>query len=181
MNFALTPPDDQVRRWAEVSACRRYRYLLGREWNHRLPKVFLCGLNPSLAGTEKLDDNTSKKWTRYCRAWGFGGYLAVNLYALILTDSAKLRTDDADIVGPENDYWTTEAMLNSRMHVVCWGSKGAGKRAESVIRELRANGYEPYALQLNPKSGEPAHPLYLSERLRPRPLVELRAGREGGK
>lgn len=87
-DFALTTPSP-LRRWATFSPCRNYRYLLGREWDPSLPRVLVCGLNPSKA-SETDDDATARKLVGFGRRWGCGSFEIVNAFAYVATSPADL-------------------------------------------------------------------------------------------
>lgn len=80
-------------RWASVSACGRYRYELGRVWDPTKKLVLYCGLNPSTADGE-TDDPTARKWRGFATRWGFGGYVAGNLFGF----RAELRYRRAEVL-----------------------------------------------------------------------------------
>ena len=73
---------------ARLSECGRYRYSLWRVWDAGLPSLAWCLLNPSTADAER-EDATTRRLRGFCRAWGYGGYLLVNLFALRATDPAR--------------------------------------------------------------------------------------------
>ena len=86
---------------AAFSPDRRYRYTLRRQWDDALPYCLFVMLNPSTADATQ-DDPTIRRCIGFTKAWGFGGLLVGNLFALRSTDPAALYHAD-DPVGPEND------------------------------------------------------------------------------
>jgi hypothetical protein len=84
-------------------------------------------------------------------------------------DEVKLDpscTRARDPVGRGNDRAILRAARESAIVVCAWGNHGSHlERAVQVRRIL--NGIPLHALHMN-RSGEPAHPLYLSGALRPR-------------
>jgi hypothetical protein len=83
--------------------------------------------------------------------------MVANLYALISTDPKGLKRA-IDPVGPLNDWYTTELFMRADAVVCCWGAGGAGKRADSILRQLPMYNCEPLVIGLT-KGGEPRHPL----------------------
>jgi len=153
----------QVKRHAEFSPCRRYRYALWRTWDEALPRVMFICLNPSTAD-EVNDDPTLRRSMGYARDWGYGGVCVANLFAWRATDPAALKAAQ-DPVGPDNDAWLTRLAGNDGLVVAAWGNHGAWLgRSGQVVKMLR----DPHCLQRN-RSGEPGHPLYLRRGLRPIP------------
>src|SRR5262245_13227298 len=107
---------------AELSPCGRYRYALTRTWGD--PKKVVCWvmLNPSTADADQ-DDPTIRRCLGFSRAWGAGGLVVVNLFALRATDPDQLRIA-ADPVGPDNDSHLSTAAFG-RLVVAAWGARGA--------------------------------------------------------
>jgi len=152
-----------VKRHAEFSPCRRYRYALSRTWDEALPRVLFIGLNPSIAD-EVRDDPTLRRCMGYASDWGYGGVCVANLFAWRATDPAALKAA-RDPVGPDNDAWLTRLAVDAGLVVAAWGNHGAWQgRSGQVVAMLP----DPHCLQMN-LSGEPAHPLYLRRSLRPLP------------
>lgn len=149
---------------AEFSPCRAYRYLLWRRWDANKKQLFFVGLNPSTAD-ELQDDPTIRRVVGYARAWGFGGIIMGNLFALRSTDPAVL--DKApEPVGPQNDLHLCEQTNLCALTVCGWGNRGLlHDRATEVLQMLR----EPHYLDLT-NAGQPKHPLYLRGDLKPQPL-----------
>jgi hypothetical protein len=158
---------------ATFSPCERYRYTLRREWpqlrvepTDHLQVAFIM-LNPSTA-TADVDDPTVAKCGRFARAWDADQLLVVNLFAWRATDPRDMKAA-ADPVGPMNDEAIRMAVRDSSIVVCAWGNHGSHlARSAQVISMLRHDGLGDRLkyLKLN-KSGEPQHPLYLSEKLAP--------------
>jgi hypothetical protein len=124
-------------------------------------------LNPSTAD-ETLDDPTIRRCVGYAKAWGYGGLVLGNLFALRSTDPRALRSA-FDPIGPGNN----EAMLaivNECDHgrVICgWGNHGSFLNRSRDVRGLLPQwGARLEALAVT-GSGEPGHPLYLRADLQP--------------
>lgn len=142
-----------------ISECGRYRYTLHRQWEPAGKLVVFCGLNPSTADAFE-DDPTVRKEVAFAKAWSFGTYCKVNVYALRSTDPKGLwRVDDP--VGPKNmdvvSYWAGMADL----FVAAWGNNIRRDHAAAVLDRVRRRyGVSVHALKLT-KQGNPQHPLYL--------------------
>jgi hypothetical protein len=150
---------------AVISLCEKYRYVLWRKWSLGVPVNFLM-LNPSTADATQ-DDPTIRRCIGYAKAWGAGGLIVTNLFALRSTDPKALkRTPGA--VGPENDRWIREAAMASASTVCAWGAHGSlYGRSRQVRRMLDGIPLASvFSLRLT-AAGEPCHPLYLPADLRP--------------
>lgn len=90
-----------VERWAQLSACRTYRYTLGRRWSAELPRLLMVLLQPSTADAER-DDPTNRRGMGFARDAGFGSLVFVNLFALRSPDPRTLRAA-RDPVGLDAD------------------------------------------------------------------------------
>ncbi len=145
---------------AEFSDCEQYRYSLWRTWSDRGLNGRLCafiGLNPSTA-THEVDDPTIRRCIGFCKAWGFDGYVMLNLFAFRATDPRVMKLQH-DPIGEQNDdaiwSWTAKA----GMTVAAWGNHGSYlNRSECVRRPLRDLQLRHLGLT---KTGHPKHPLYL--------------------
>jgi len=165
---------------AVFSACGRYRYVLFRRWASSERAVFVM-LNPSTAD-ERENDPTVKRCIEYARAWGYGGLIVLNLFALRSTDPRALLGDE-DPEGPMNDSALTAVFrsLNPRSHlVVCaWGVRGGYRsRSQFVLGLMDACDVVPRCLRIT-KDGFPEHPLYLPGVLTPSPYPGAEAD-DGG-
>lgn len=145
---------------AEYSDCETYRYSLTRVWDPDAPRVTFIMLNPSKA-TEKQNDPTIERCERRARALGFGGFCAVNIFALRETDPQKMRRHAAP-EGPENDAAITRACLWADTIVAGWGAHGEHLERGMAMRDvLRATKRPVHCLGLT-KHGHPRHPLYIA-------------------
>ncbi|TIX02022.1 MAG: DUF1643 domain-containing protein [Mesorhizobium sp.] len=150
---------------ATFSPCRTWRYRLERRWAPG-PKAAFILLNPSTADETK-DDPTIRRCIGFAKAWGFGGLVLGNIFALRSTDPRGLYSH-ADPVGPGNDE-ALRGIAREAEKVVCgWGTHGAlncrGRFALDVMREA---GATPLALRVT-GAGFPGHPLYISADTLPR-------------
>lgn len=155
---------------AILSPCGKYRYRLTRDFG--MVGVDTCCfimLNPSTADAEQ-DDPTIRRCIGYAKALGCGELTVVNLFAYRSTDpDALYALSKQDAIGPENDRHIAEACNASHIIICAWGNHGKHLgRADDVLKLIRAQqGARPMALKVNPKSGQPAHPLYLKADARP--------------
>lgn len=140
---------------ARFDATKRYRYELTRRWSAG-PDMCWIMLNPSMADAT-TNDPTIRRCIGLATGWGFGGLVAVNLFALCASDPAALRRVD-DPVGPGNDEAILGAVERCDRVVVAWGRHGAlHARDERVLSLLRHR--ELHSIGMN-KDGSPSHPLY---------------------
>lgn len=168
--LSLFPPD--VEKSAVLSECGRYRYELRRIWGDRLPKRRLrfVMLNPSVADAD-IDDPTIRRCMGFGRSLGYDGIVVVNLFAWRATDPDDLlravRVSGASAIGPENDHYIDEAVIECSTTIAAWGSFPSqhrkrhpviGKRVEDVVRRIG-----PLAIHAlgTTQDGSPQHPLYL--------------------
>ena len=150
-----------IGRSAVISRCGRYRYVLEREWDHRLPAVLFIALNPSTADATN-DDPTVRRCVGFARKWGFGKLVLANLFALRSSDPMRLA-GHADPIGPRNDRWLARLSSSFDLTVAAWGVRGdLNGRAAAVLPLLR----QPHHLGLT-RAGHPRHPLYLPAAARP--------------
>lgn len=151
---------------ASFSRCRRWRYLLWRRWDAARPAANFLMLNPSTADEVQLDPSCARART-YAERWGFGALIVTNLFGWRATDPEAMKAVD-DPVGSGNDAAIVRAAREAALVVCAWGNHGLhGDRSAKVAARLRAAGIALHVLRLN-GGGEPAHPLYLPGRLRPR-------------
>ena len=151
---------EQMRRSAEFSPCRRYRYALRREWGEGKPVVFI-GLNPSTAD-ERFDDPTIRRCIRFSQDWGFKRLVMANLFAFRATDPKVMKRQD-DPIGPDNDRVLQQLAGEAGMLVAAWGVHGKHVQRDQAVRRMLPN-LHCLKLTLN---GMPAHPLYLPASSRP--------------
>jgi hypothetical protein len=147
--------------------CRRWRTLLWRRWDEAGPIANFLMLNPSTADETVLDP-TCARARGYAALWGYGALLVTNVFAWRATNPHEMKAA-RDPVGRGNDAAILRAARKSAIVVCAWGNHGAHlERSQAVLRLLRGAGVALHVLRLN-AGGEPAHPLYLPRRLRPRP------------
>ncbi len=146
---------------AELSPCGIYRYTLTREWEDGRCVAWLM-FNPSTADATE-DDATIRKCIGFSKRWGYGRMIVVNLYAVRSRDpKAVART--VDPVGPLNNYWTREAIGESRELICAWGCAqhmpGIGNRINEVMAIAREEKVATLCLGQR-RDSHPRHPLML--------------------
>lgn len=156
MTMQLSMLAGETRLGAQFSPCGVYRYRLWRRWAPG-PSITWCMLNPSTAD-ETRDDPTVRRCIGFSRAWGAGGLIVVNLFALRSTDPSALY-DHPDPIGSGNDAAIREAALESSMVVAAWGVHGAHLGRGEAVRQLL--GESALRCLGTTKEGHPRHPLYV--------------------
>ena len=150
---------------ALFSPCRRWRYLLWRQWDPAKPVANFLMLNPSTADEFKLDPSCTRA-RHYAEAWGYGSLIVTNVFGWRSTDPEGMKAVK-DPVGPANDAAIVRAARQAEIVVCAWGNHGAFQERSSRVKALLKE-IELHTLRVN-ANGEPAHPLYLPGSLRPRP------------
>lgn len=155
---------------AAISSCGKYRYRLWRTWGDERLRVVFVMLNPSTADAE-CDDPTIRKCVHYARAWGYGHLEVVNLFSYRATSPTDLKvavkTNERAAIGPETERYYNQAVPGASMVVCAWGNDGdLIDRGAAVFHWLLARRVRAYTLGKN-KSGQPVHPLYQKNDLRP--------------
>lgn len=88
-----------------------------------------------------------------------------NLFAFRATKPSAMKAAEHPI-GPRNDKWLKKMAQQHDLIVAAWGNHGSfSGRSKQVINDLPGM----HCLKMN-KSGEPAHPLYLSAALKYKPM-----------
>ena len=154
-----------MKRTAEFSPCRKYRYTLWREWGGLFVSgtAMFIGLNPSTADETK-DDPTVRRCIRYARDWGYAGMCMTNIFAFRATDPNVMKAA-VDPVGPENDTALVNTACICDIVVAAWGVHGAHLRRHARVLEL-IPGLRCLTIT---QGGFPGHPLYLPASLTPKP------------
>lgn len=163
---------------AIISEDGRYRYRLTRELGFT-GQGALCFvmLNPSTAD-ETNDDPTIRRCLGFAKAMNCARLEVVNLFAFRATDPLILRQlGRNEAIGPENDQHILNAVSRSRLVLCAWGNHGLLYGRDKEVASLVGTVTKPFALKINAKSGQPAHPLYLKGNLKPIPMTPAeRAG-----
>lgn len=180
-----------IRKWAQLSDCGLYRYVLGRQWStdSKAPLMHFCCLNPSKADGE-VDDPSVIRMVGYALREDCSGMLVTNLSAYRATEPRDLITwlrknsgsmgsftqaGSNAAWGPNNDQHIRDCTLASKFNVVAWGTNARHKllksRAKRVLGQLLIDAPDGVtALQVSP-DGIPNHPLMLPGSLRPVPFL----------
>lgn len=154
---------------AQFSDCKRYRWLLWRVWDHKLPMFGFIGLNPSTAD-ETNDDPTVARCGVRARKMGAGGLVVGNLYGYRATDPRKMK-EQADPVGEFNDVHLRMLGQSCKTVLLGWGAHATRGRSALIIGMLRALPKPPKLIHLGlTGSGEPRHPLYVGYKT---PYIEV--------
>lgn len=153
-----------MKKKANISKDKIYRYTLSRTWDSKKPTVLFIGLNPSIAD-ENVDDPTVTRCINFAKDWGYGTLLMANLFAYRTTYPKEIYLID-DPIGKDNDYYLLECVKQSDLIIACWGNNGTYMDREKIIKELVPN---LYCLQKN-KNGTPHHPLRLPRNINPIPF-----------
>lgn len=147
------------------------RIELHRRWAPG-PTACMIGHNPSDAGKDR-DDPTSRWWIEWCRLYGFGGYVAVNLYPWVTSDPRECYRIVDEIDGGVN--WgardelhfinlpaVVKAAKAADQVFVCWGAIAKDHDwIEHVIEEIQT-GVEPWPdlwCWGTNADGSPKHPM----------------------
>jgi hypothetical protein len=128
--------------------------------------VTFIGLNPSKADATR-EDPTLRACIQFAQRWGYGSLAMVNLFGYCTAHPTDLK-QVADPVGPENDRYLLQAVIQADRVVLAWGNGGGlyGKTREGVTRDriiltlLAAHSDKLSYLRLN-RNGQPCHPLYI--------------------
>jgi hypothetical protein len=119
------------------------------------------GLNPSTAD-ETTDDATLTRCINFAKSWGYGGVCMSNLFAFRATLPTDMKRA-IDPIGKDNNMWLKKLAKNAGIVVAAWGNDGTYLNRSMDVKKIILN---LHYLKMN-KSGEPAHPLYLSAKLTP--------------
>lgn len=149
-----------MNKYATISRCGKYRYLLGRQWGEGSSLLFVM-LNPSTADAE-VDDATIRRCIGFAQRGGFGALEVVNLYAYRATDPKGLKRAGYPI-GDDNDHHIMQAAMLAGGICVAWGANVAGlERPQIVLPMLRRHPEKPLQCLRITRSGYPQHPLMLA-------------------
>lgn len=150
---------------AVYSDCETYRYALTRVWAPSEQRLSFIMLNPSKA-TEVENDPTIERCERRTRALGFGGFRAVNIFALRETNPQKMRRHPAP-EGLENESFLRESCGWADMVIAAWGAHGAHlEQGQRIKALLESTGRAIHCFGVT-KEGHPRHPLYIAYRQAP--------------
>lgn len=169
MNQTLFGPP-HIHRTAVLSKCGQLRFTLSREW-HPGERVCFIGLNPSTADAV-VDDPTVKRWMHFAEAWGYGGFVAVNLYPF-RTSSPKECQQWSDFERNGPDWYARDAICENieivakeakkaSLVVACWGANPWDEFLIAEVLERICLYEEPhkdiYCFGVT-SGGQPIHPM----------------------
>ncbi len=147
---------------AIISEDEQYRYALWRTWDKEKPTLAFVGLNPSTADAEN-DDATIKKIIKFCKRWGFGRLVMINLFAFRATEPDDMMKAEKP-AGDMNDLWLITIADLADEVVLGWGNDGKYlKQNEWVVNLLEARCKKPLKCLFKNKGGSPKHPLYIKD------------------
>jgi hypothetical protein len=148
------------------------RIELGRRWGPG-PRACVIGHNPSDAGPDR-DDPTTRWWTDWFTMYGFGSFVAVNLYPFVTSDPKECARIVANIYA--GNAWHDRDALHfinlpavvkvaktADQVFVCWGAIAGHDEGwiEHVIEEVQT-GVAPYPdlwCWGTNADGSPKHPM----------------------
>lgn len=156
---------------ATVSACKRYRYNLARNFGGMFPGSGALGflmLNPSTADASQ-DDPTIRKCIGFATRNGYAGIYVCNLFAYRATEPRELVAAfkrGEDVIGPDNDKHIAGMPGRCAAIVLAWGGNAdahgfIGARALDVALRLADVDARVFILGRTAK-GSPRHPLMLA-------------------
>ncbi len=156
-----------MRKNAELSEDKKFRYYLERQWDESLKTVCFIMLNPSTADADN-DDPTIRRCIAFAKAWGYGGLIVVNLFAFRSTDPRYLAVAE-DPIGPENIANLIRGHTRSALTVCAWGNSPVIKKLQKRFPDYLPlkNFIGLFYLDLA-IDGTPKHPLYLKGDLKPK-------------
>lgn len=150
-----------IKRSADFSPDRKYRYTLTRVWDATRPRCLFILLNPSTADAER-DDPTNRRGITFAMDWGYGACVFCNLFAF-RTPYPGLMKAMVDPVGPDNDRWILKEHARADITIAAWGTHGAHRARDLEVLDLLPAMHH---LGLT-KHGHPKHILYLPKTLTP--------------
>lgn len=149
---------------AAISSCGQYRMHLIRGADNTPRKMIGWVLNNPSTADHETDDATIKKIWRFTTSWGFYALAVVNTNPFRSTDPNH-RHEPSPSVMNLNDDWLRHVQQRCEFIVCGWGDKAMphfAKRAALVLHEAG-----PLKALRITKAGNPQHPLYLPESLKP--------------
>lgn len=161
-----------MKRSADFSECRTWRYTLIREWDDSKPRLLWILLNPATAD-ETYDDPTNRRGMGYAKVWGFGSLVFCNLFAYRTANPKEMKAAK-DPVGPDNDHHIIIQAVKAKQIMIGWGNHGNFMNRDKEILGFLGH-YNLYCLQIN-KSGSPKHPLYCKADLEPIRFTQPESG-----
>lgn len=153
-----------IKKSADISSCKAYRYALYRTWDESKGYALFIGLNPSTAD-EVEDDPTIRRCMGFSRAWGYGGLVMVNLFAYRATEPSEMMKY-ASPIGEKNDGYLESLTIQAGIIIAAWGVHGQHMdRASDIMNRF----HDLHCLGIT-KGGHPRHPLYVKGDMKPIPF-----------
>ena len=144
---------------ADISDCKRYRYVLWRTWNANKPKCVFIMLNPSTADANK-NDSTITRCINRANLLGFGGILVVNLFAYRTTYPSDLFSYKDNKIGCKNDDYIKYAANISDTIICAWGNGGIHQERDKAVKRILFNESNAKLTHIGlTKPGNPLHPI----------------------
>lgn len=148
---------------AIISADGKYRFKLWRIWDDAKPKILWVMHNPSKADAVE-SDKTIDKIIRFSKAWGYGGIYVGNLFPYRTSKPKEVRAAGFQVVAHEENWQHIFDMAaECELKILAHGNPVFELPA---MRQLYGDWHY---LKLTGK-GNPYHPLYLKEDLKPQPF-----------
>jgi len=140
---------------AKFSDCGKYRYTLCRIWDKSKGIIMYIGLNPSTANST-TDDPTIRRLKIFTRDFDYGGFIILNLFALVTPYPEELWICENPIM--DNDLYIEYYKDKVEKVIFCWGNfkLPVYGRDKAMIKLFP----EAYCFGKN-NNGSPKHPLYL--------------------
>lgn len=168
-NFKLEA-EPLIKRSAEFSPCRVYRYTLRREWDSSKPRMLCVLLNPSTADQYK-DDPTNRKCLKWAMANGYGTLTFCNLFAFRSPYPDAMKVDLSPI-GPNNSIVIQAEIRRHEIVVSGWGNDGEHMARDREVLEFHDAWW---CFGINYATGCPRHPLYMRDDTKLIPFVPREA------
>lgn len=151
-------------KWAVLSPCGRYRFLLGRA-NPDVPpeqrKTLAFVLNNPSVADASVDDPTATRGWGFTEALGFDQMIFANTNPARATDP-RCAWAPPEMIQRENDMHLRTLAWESAPIVLAWGDKANPAFARRATDILFGAGAQPlHHLHTLTNSGNPRHILYL--------------------
>lgn len=166
-------PLHNLRAFADVSPCGRWRRRLGRDWTPEgeAPRAILwVGMNPSTADA-LVDDPTCKRERTFCEDWGYTRYLKGNVLDWRATFPEDIPRDPMLARTEEGLQALADMAQEAALIIACWGKipPALAHLARPAAAVLHAANTPILCLGRN-KDGSPKHPLYQKRTTQPIPF-----------
>lgn len=151
-----------MKKGAEFSEDRKFRYSLWRVWDESKDFVMFIGLNPSTAN-EASDDPTIRRVVSMAKAWGYGGVYMMNCFPFVSTYPEHLNVDYSAL--QYNDKRLVEMGRGCSEIIFAWGNFPivVKEGRDTELKKLFPNA----KCLIQNKNGSPRHPLYVPSNVTP--------------